>query len=166
MHQVTELSTDSTAETLRDTFNRPEGWFLESRRLKQKVEELETELNRLRSIENESRDFLENAVEGIHKVGPDGTILWANHAELRLLGYTVDEYIGHNIMEFHADRKVITEILVRLRRGESLYNVPARLRCRDGSLKHVLIHSNVCFEQGEFRYTRCFTREVSQREGI
>lgn len=29
----------------------------------------------------ELRDFLENAAEGLHWAGPDGTILWANHAE-------------------------------------------------------------------------------------
>jgi PAS domain S-box-containing protein len=52
-------------------------------------------------------------------------------------------------------------MLAKLRHGEALYNYPARLRCKDGSIKHVLIHSNACFEEGKFLYTRCFTRDVT-----
>jgi PAS domain S-box-containing protein len=138
--------------------------------LQQKAAALETEVARrkqtekaLRRREMELEDFLENAVEGLHRVGADGTILWANRAELDLLGYDADEYIGHPITEFHADSEVIDEILRKLQRGETLYDQPARLRCKDGSIKHVLIHSNVRFEDGEFVHTRCFTRDVTER---
>jgi PAS domain-containing protein len=31
--------------------------------------------------------FVETAAIGMHRVGPDGTILWANDAELEMLGY-------------------------------------------------------------------------------
>src|SRR6185295_89020 len=51
----------------------------------------------------------------------------------------------------------------RLRSGETLVNFPARLRCKNGAIKHVLISSNACFEDGEFAYTRCFTRDVTQQ---
>ena len=40
----------------------------------------------LRRKEAELTDFIENASVGLHWVGPDGTILWANRAELELLG--------------------------------------------------------------------------------
>src|SRR5204863_3276451 len=56
----------------------------------------------LQKRENELRDFLENAVIGMHWVAADGTILWANRAEMELLGYGREEYIGHNVAEFHA----------------------------------------------------------------
>ena len=38
--------------------------------------------------ERELHDFVENATEGLHWAGPDGVILWANQAELDLLGYS------------------------------------------------------------------------------
>jgi PAS domain-containing protein len=57
----------------------------------------------LRRSEQELADFFENATVGLHWVGPDGTILRVNQAELDLLGYTREEYIGHHIAEFHAD---------------------------------------------------------------
>ena len=41
--------------------------------------------------EAELRDFVENAVVAMHWVGQDGTILWANKAELTLLGYSCED---------------------------------------------------------------------------
>ena len=55
-------------------------------------------------------------LKGLHWVGPDGTIVWANQTELDLLGYTRAEYIGHHSAEFHVDRPVIEDILLRLTR--------------------------------------------------
>jgi PAS domain S-box-containing protein len=118
----------------------------------------------LRQREEELTDFFENAALGLHWVGPDGTVLRANQAELDLLGYTREEYIGHNIAEFHADQDVINDILQRLTRNETLHSYEARLRCKDGSVRHVLISSNVRRENGEFIHTRCFTRDISERK--
>ena len=111
----------------------------------------------------ELADFVENAVEGLHRVGPDGTILWANRAELQMLGYEWDEYVGRHIAEFHVDPATIDYILTTLLSGGALYDQPARLRCKDGSIKRVLIHSNGHFDDGQLRYTRCFTRDATER---
>ena len=113
--------------------------------------------------ERELADFFENATVGLHWVGPDGTILRANRAELEMLGYDREEYIGRHIAEFHADEAVICDILRRLQAGEALHDCPARLRCKDGSVKDVLIDSSVMREGGEFVHTRCFTRDVTGR---
>src|SRR5438477_1017619 len=120
----------------------------------------------LRSSQQELVDFFENAAEGLHWVGEDGTILWANRAELEMLGYLEGEYVGHNISEFHADRDVINDILARLGRNETIKEYEARLRCKDGSFKHVVIHSNAYFREGKFAHTRCFTRDVTERKKL
>jgi PAS domain S-box-containing protein len=109
-------------------------------------------------------DFVENAAMPVHLVGPDGSILWANTAELKLLGYSAEEYIGHNIAEFHVDEPVITDILRRLTIGEELHECEARLRAKDGSLRYVCITSNVHWEDGRFVHTRCFTRDITQQK--
>ncbi len=119
------------------------------------------ELDALRRSEAVLRDFIETSTISLHWVGVDGAILWANQAELDLLGYSRDQYIGRNITEFHADRPVIEDILGCLKRGETLRDYPARLRHRDGSIRHVLINSSVLFEDGEFVHTRCFTRDIT-----
>ena len=114
-------------------------------------------------VDQELKKCLDHAAEGLHWVGPDGTILWANQTELDLLGYDRDEYVGHNIAEFHADQAVIEDILVRLTRGETLLNYEARLRRKDGALRYVLINSNVLWLGDQFLHTRCFTRDVTDR---
>jgi PAS domain S-box-containing protein len=118
----------------------------------------------LRAREAELRDFVDNASEGMHWVGPDGRILWANQAELNMLGYLRDEYIGHHIAEFHTDQSVIEDILTRLARGEFVEGYEARLRCKDGSVRHVLVNSSVLFQNGQFIHTRCFTRDITDRK--
>lgn len=109
----------------------------------------------------ELEDFFENSAVGLHIVGGDGIILRANKAELDLLGYAAEEYIGRHIAEFHADQDTIDRILLRLSSNERLEREPARLLARDGSIRHVLITSNSRFENGEFVGTRCFTVDVT-----
>jgi PAS domain S-box-containing protein len=120
----------------------------------------------LRKSESNLRDFLENATIGMHWVGHDGRILWANRSELNLLGYTAEEYVGQHISEFHVDAPVIEDILQRLGGGEVLREYEARLRCKDGSVRHVVIDSSALFEDGKFVHTRCFTRDISDRKKV
>ena len=114
-----------------------------------------------RAAELDFEDFFENGGLALHLVAGDGTILHANKAELDLLGYSAEEYIGHHIAEFHRDRDVIEDILARLKQGEALRNYPARLRARDGTTRHVEITSSVQFKNGEFVNTRCFAVDVT-----
>jgi len=58
------------------------------------------------------------------------------------------------------------DILARLSRGEKLDKYEARLRAKDGSIKHVLISSNVHFQDGHFINTRCFTLDVTELKKI
>lgn len=118
----------------------------------------------LRRSEAELADFFDNAAIGLHWVGPDGIVLRVNEAELDLLGYTRDEYLGHHIAEFHVDQNVIEDILSRLTSGEVLRDFDARMLCKDGSTKHVRINSSVYREDGNFIHTRCFTRDITERK--
>ncbi|HEY4782870.1 MAG TPA: PAS domain S-box protein [Chthoniobacterales bacterium] len=106
-------------------------------------------------------DFFENGAVCLHWVASDGSILRVNQAELDLLGYSREEYVGRHIADFHADGPIIEDILARLTRGEKLDKYEARLKAKDGSIKHVLISSNVQFREGRFINTRCFTLDVT-----
>lgn len=107
-------------------------------------------------------DFFDNSAVGLHIVSGEGIILRANKAEMDMLGYGPEEYIGRHVAEFHADAPVIGDILHRLSCGEPLDRYPARLRARDGTVKHVLITSNSRFVDGKFVNTRCFTTDVTE----
>jgi len=132
------------------------GQFIERRRAEEE----------LRRRERELTDFLENAAIGMHWVDADGIIIWANRAEMEMLGYLPEEYIGRPIADFHTDAGVIEDILRRLRAGEELHGYEARLRCKDGSIRDVMISSNVRREDGRFVHTRCFTRDITQRKAV
>ncbi|WP_415846329.1 PAS domain S-box protein [Stutzerimonas zhaodongensis] len=106
-------------------------------------------------------DFFDNSAVGLHIVSGEGIVLRANKAELSLLGYSADEYIGRPIANFHEDAHVIEDILNKLGSGEKLESYPARLRAKNGSIKHVLITSNARFENGKLFNTRCFTIDVT-----
>jgi PAS domain S-box-containing protein len=108
------------------------------------------------------RALLDDAPVSIHWVDATGTVIWANRTELEMLGYAYAEYIGHPIANFHADISVINDILNRLTCAETLHDFPARLRHKDGSIRDVLISSNVLWENGQFVHTRCFTRDVTE----
>lgn len=114
-------------------------------------------------VDEHLKRCLDHAAEGLHWVGPDGTILWANQTELDLLGYAADEYVGRHIADFHVDRPVIEDILARLTRRETLLNYGARLRHKDGSVRYVQINSKVLWQGDEFLRTQCFTRDVTDQ---
>jgi PAS domain S-box-containing protein len=120
----------------------------------------------LRRNEHELSDFFDNAPVGLHWLGPDGIVLRANSATLHLLGYRHEEYVGHSIAEFHMDHGVAEDMLVRLLKNETLRNYEARLRARDGSVRHVLINSNVRWEDGRFVHSRCFIQDITTRRNL
>ena len=116
------------------------------------------------------RDLIASADVGVHFTDSKGIVIWANSADHLSLGYAADEYIGHAIGEFHADAEVASEMLTRLQAGERLSQYPARLVCKDGSIRHVEITASARFMERdgrrEFLHTRCFTQDVTDRRTL
>jgi PAS domain S-box-containing protein len=138
--------------------------------LQQKAAALETEVaarqrsdQSLRRREAEFTQLADATVVPLHWVDENGTILWANRAELSLLGYPIDEYVGRNLAEFHVDRKEADDILTLIRQRKDVQNHEARLRCRDGSIKTVLIDSIGVWRDDEYVHTHCFTRDITEQ---
>ncbi|HEY3251866.1 MAG TPA: PAS domain S-box protein [Ignavibacteria bacterium] len=120
----------------------------------------------VKDSERQLRDFVDNASLGLHWIDKDGKIIWANKHELELLGYNKKEYIGRHISEIHVDPVKINDMLTRLKNKESIHNYEAQLKCKDGSVRDVLISSNVYWEGGKFIHTRCFTRDITERKRL
>jgi len=114
----------------------------------------------------ELRDYVENGNVGLHWVDANGIIKWANKAELQMLGYEEDEYIGHHIKEFHANAEIIGDILRRLGNNETLDQYESQLICKDRRLKTVHISSSVFREDNKFFHTRCFTIDVTEQKKL
>ena len=110
------------------------------------------------------KDYFENASIGIHWVNADGIIIWANPAELRMFGYSEDEYFGRHISQFHADRNLIEKILTCLASKKPIVNQEADVICKDGTIRHVTINSSVLWEGDKFIHTRCFTSDITEQK--
>lgn len=133
--------------------------------------ERETELRRslqtrLAQRDQELTDFLENSAAPLQKLAADGTILWANKAQLDLLGYAEADYVGLNAAGFAVEPRVIRDCLRSLLAGGSVRNVSARLRHYDGSVRDVLIGADALRIDGKFVYARFSMRNVTACEPI
>ena len=117
----------------------------------------------LQAREQDLADFIENAAVGMHWLAPDGTVLWANSEQLEMLGYGRAEFIGRGIAEFHVDRRVIGEVLHRLKADAPPREYVAQYRCRDGTVRDLLVCASVQKKQGRIAQVRCFTRDVTDR---
>lgn len=117
-------------------------------------------------VEGEFLDFFQRAPIALHWLSGTGHILWANDTELQVLGYTAEEYIGQPVMKFCPDEEeLVLEIFKQLGSGNTIKDVPVRFRAKNGSIKHLLIDSNVNWnDDGTFRHTRCFIRDDTGRK--
>jgi two-component system, NtrC family, sensor kinase len=135
--------------------------LLEDRDRQRKPSPTTRQTDTARLPEAEAADFCDQAAIPLCSIGPDGTILWANRAELEFLGYGRDEYVGRAYRDFHVDPRTAEEFLRRLTNGETLRQFEARLRCRNGTVREVLIDANVQWEDRRFVRARCVMRDNS-----
>jgi PAS domain S-box-containing protein len=117
----------------------------------------------LRVREDDLSDFFEHASVGLHWLDPEGRILRANRAETDMLGYHPGDFIGRPAADIYADPAALADMLARLGRGEVLRNHPARLRCRDGSIRHVLLSASARCDHDRLTHTRWVALDVTER---
>lgn len=108
-------------------------------------------------------DFMTYGSVGLHIVDSTGIILWANKAELDILGYTEEEYIGKPIKDFHADQVILNEVLTTLLSDGKVVGVLAPIRCKDGHIEYMEINSSMRKVDGKCVTTRCFSACVTDR---
>ncbi|WP_435893710.1 PAS domain-containing protein [Oceaniferula spumae] len=104
-------------------------------------------------------DFLKSSSIGIHAVSKDGTIIYANDHELKMLGYQPDEYVGHHVSEFQIESPSLEDMMTKLNKFEVLENYPAVVQAKNG-LKYILYNTSVYHANGEFIHTRCYGTEI------
>lgn len=106
-------------------------------------------------------DFIKNSNIGIHTVSSEGVIQYANAHELRVLGYTEEEYVGHHVSEFQFDKSCLEQMMNKLGKLETFTNFPAMVIGKD-EIKYILYNSSVYEKKGEFIHTRCYGNEISE----
>jgi PAS domain S-box-containing protein len=109
-------------------------------------------------------DFMENALIGMHWIDREGIIVWANQAELEMLGYDRTEYLGQPLVNFHIDKETIKDIHQRLLNNEPVTGREAQMWRKGGEICHVSIDANAFFKDGKFIHARCFTRDITDQK--
>lgn len=111
--------------------------------------------------EAELAEFVSSAPVGIHSTDADGRILLANDAELDLLGYAREEYVGRRVEEFHCDPATARDLVERLRNGEAIRGLEVRVRRKDGAERWLQVYANGLFHGDRFVRSRVFSRDFT-----
>jgi PAS domain S-box-containing protein len=138
--------------------------------LQHKAQVLATEIEHRRLAEStlelrkaELAGLLEHALDGIQQIGPDQLILWANKSMLDMLGYSVDELVGHPFRSFFVDEHVFDACWQQLIQRKEVVDQPATLRARDGSLRQVRMYLSALWDGETLLHCRCFTHDVTRQ---
>ncbi|MGZ4956066.1 MAG: PAS domain S-box protein, partial [Methylobacter sp.] len=152
----------------------PEGIAVYSENISAR-KQAEEQLNQLNQqleakVEVRSREILDlydQAPCGYHSLSPDGTIIRVNKTELDLLGYTLDEYLGHRIVEFMTPESVemFRQNFAEFNRTGRVRNLELDFFRKDGSILPFLVSSDLVRDtQGQPHHTRSTLIDNSERK--
>jgi PAS domain S-box-containing protein len=117
----------------------------------------------LRWNEHNLTNFFNRAPIGLVWLSADGTILRANQSHLDILGYPAEDYMGHSFAEFCVDPSQGRELLEQLAAKKMVRNFRMARRCKDGTIRHMLVDAVSFWSKGKFLYYSVFLRDFSDR---
>jgi len=103
--------------------------------------------------------FLEHASVGLCWVDPDGRVLWANRAWLRLL--ECHDAQGREVASHFIEPQAAANLLTRIARGEAVTGYEASLRSDSGAVRRVLIGALGLVRGGRLVHSRWAVRDVT-----
>lgn len=121
----------------------------------------------LKESEQKYLDLYQNAPDGYHSLGLDGTILEVNDTWLRLFGYKREEVIGRKFTELLNDdaKKMFEETFTILKEKGFVENIDYGVKKKDGSLLPVLINATAIYDSnGNFLRSRAIVRDNSEKK--
>ncbi len=118
-----------------------------------------------RLADERMQGFLDNALDLVQRVTPQGRFLYVNHAWLETLGYDRDEVSGLSLFDIiHSDQRDRFKFLRdRVLSGEAVENVETVFVAKDG--RSIIVSGNVnCrFEDGKPVATQGIFRDITER---
>ncbi|WP_343559655.1 PAS domain S-box protein [Sphingobacterium sp.] len=111
---------------------------------------------------DELSDFIEMVTVPLLKVNQAGIIIWGNQASRELLEDKRADFIGLPVQQFYIDDQTIGEITKALLQNKSIHDSYQKLKCANGTIKHVLINSNAFFQEDKFAYSRWAILDITK----
>ncbi len=130
------------------------------------VKELENELAERNRAEELFRGIFENAVMGFYRTTPDGRILLANPALVRMLGYDSFEDLAQLNLEDHENHTGFSraEFVRQIEEQGEVLGLESAWKRRDGSLIYIRENARVIRgEDGEIRYYEGTVEDITAR---
>jgi PAS domain S-box-containing protein/putative nucleotidyltransferase with HDIG domain len=122
----------------------------------------------LEESEKKYIDLYQNAPDGYHSLGPNGTILEVNDRWLRMFGYPRDEVIGKmNLKDILTEQgeEIFRKSFSELKEKGTLDNIEQEIKRKDGTLVPVIINATVIYdENGKFLKSRSIVRDNTERK--
>jgi len=121
----------------------------------------------LRRSEERYRTLFEESKDGIFLTADDGRVLDANQSLLDMLGYTLDELLGLNIVEVYVDPSDREKYRRAIKKTGSVKDYPIRFRKKDGGEIHCLETASVRLgPDGAIVGYQGIIRDVSEQEHL
>ncbi len=119
----------------------------------------------LKESEDRYRNLIENALDMIQSVSPDGHFNFVNASWLRTMGYTQEDLASLTIFDIlHPETKAhCLEVFRKVMGGEAVKNVTASFVARDGRRIEVEGNVNVRAVDGRVTATEGIFRDITER---
>lgn len=145
-----------------------DGQFLGVRGSQTNINEKKRTEEALRESEQNVRDFLDNAIDLVQSLSPDGRILYTNRAWRETLGYRPEEISRITIYDVVAPdaRDHCREVMRRVFAGEDVGRIETRFVTRDGRQVVVEGHVNCRMDRGVPVSTRSIFRDITMKRKI
>ncbi len=117
----------------------------------------------LKRREADLSDFLENALEGIVQIGPDGRVEWANRAMLDMLGATLSDCVGHLFGDYFSEPARFDMFWRRVMRREPVDGLTVEFKTSNGVDRSAEIYATGTWDSERFEHARCFVHDITDR---
>lgn len=130
------------------------------------VNERKKLLDAYKESEEKYRDLYQNAPDGYHSIGPDGTILDVNDKWLRMLGYQREEVVGKmKLTELLTDDglKIFHNTFPEFKKKGFIENIEYDLMKKDGTRLPVVINATAFYDKdGNYLKSRSIVRDIAE----
>lgn len=118
---------------------------------------------RLRQSEETFRGIFENLQDIYARVDRKGRITMVSPSVFKRMGYTPDEVLGQEIMQYFVDTHAIHQAMFKLVRHRSLRNFEATLRRKDGTHRQFMFNMLVLKDEaGDYTVVAALARDITQ----
>ena len=112
------------------------------------------------------KQFIEDAPVAINFINNSGKIIYANKAELRMIGISCENYIGRSLSHFYSDENKNEDLLNKILQNKSIINEECILKTIDGSEVNVLISSQEYLVENKFPCKMLISRDITKLKKV